>query len=66
MWRTCLDRSHQFLWVFYVYSSILTNLEFKPTAHFNYENTILPMMDGLPKFKDFPEELGGSGEMIEE
>ncbi len=24
------------------------------------------MKDGLPKFKDFPEELGGSGEMIEE
>ena len=51
---------------FDVYSSILKDLEFKPTAHFNYKNTILPMKDGLPKFKDFPEELGGSGEMIEE
>ena len=39
---------------FDVYSSILKDLEFKPTAHFNYENTILPMKDGLPKFKDFP------------
>ena len=26
---------------FDVYSSILKDLEFKPTAHFNYENTIL-------------------------
>jgi len=51
---------------FDVYSYILKDLEFKLTAHFNYENTILPMKDGLPKFKDFPEELGGSGEMIEE
>jgi hypothetical protein len=26
----------------------------------------LPMKDGLPKLKDFPEELGGSGETIAE
>ena len=49
-----------------VYSSVLENFEFKPTAHVNYESTILPMKDGLPKFKDFPEDMGGSGETIEE
>jgi len=26
----------------------------------------LRMKDGLPKFKDFPTEFGGSGEMLEE
>ena len=49
-----------------VYASVLKDLEFKPAIHINYESTILPIKDGLPKFKDFPEELGGSGEMIEE
>jgi hypothetical protein len=28
--------------------------------------TVLPMKDGLPKLKDFPVELGGSGEMLAE
>jgi hypothetical protein len=27
---------------------------------------VLPMHDGLPKLKDFPEEFGGSGEAVEE
>jgi len=26
----------------------------------------MPMKDGLPKFKDFPSELGGSGETLPE
>ncbi len=46
--------------------SILDNFEFKPTAHFNYESTILPIKDGLPKFKDFPKDFGGSGILLEE
>jgi hypothetical protein len=32
----------------------------------NYAETVLPMRDGLPKLKDFPAELGGSGEMVSE
>jgi hypothetical protein len=27
---------------------------------------VLPMKDGLPKLKDFPEELGGSGKTLAE
>jgi len=27
---------------------------------------VLPMKDGLPKLKDFPAELGGSGEQLPE
>jgi hypothetical protein len=32
----------------------LRNFPFKPTVHLNYEETVLPMRDGLPKLKDFP------------
>ena len=32
----------------------------------HYAQSILPIKDGLPKFKDFPAELGGSGEMMDE
>jgi len=27
---------------------------------------VLPMRDGLPKLRDFPAELGGSGQVIAE
>ena len=49
-----------------VYASLVQGLEFKPTLHFNYESTIMPMKDGLPKFKDFPSDFGGSGETLPE
>jgi hypothetical protein len=42
------------------------NFSFKPNVHFNYSETILPIRDGLPKLKDFPAEIGGSGERIPE
>jgi hypothetical protein len=32
----------------------------------NYAETVLPMRDGLPKMKDFPKELGGSGDTLSE
>jgi hypothetical protein len=48
-------------------AAVLTTLAFKPNAHLNYAETVLPMKDGLPKFKDFPAAIpGGSGEMIAE
>ena len=49
-----------------VYGALLQDFVFTPTAHINYENAILRMTDGLPKFKDFPTEFGGSGELLEE
>jgi hypothetical protein len=47
-------------------AGILPTLAFKPTVHFNYEDTVLPMKDGLPKLKDFPAAVGGSGETLPE
>jgi hypothetical protein len=49
-----------------VYAAIIPDLKFKPGVHVNYQETVLPMKDGLPKFKDFPADFGGSGEMLKE
>jgi hypothetical protein len=44
----------------------LRNFPFKPKVHLNYAETVLPMKDGLLKLKDFPEEIGGSGQTVPE
>ena len=49
-----------------VYAATIPTLAFKPALHVNYAETVLPMKDGLPKMKDFPSELGGSGEAVPE
>src|SRR5207244_3010155 len=49
-----------------VYAATIPDLPFEPGVHVNYAETVLPMHDGLPKFKDFPADFGGSGETIEE
>ena len=49
-----------------VYAATIPEFPFAPGVHVNYESTVLPMKDGLPKLKDFPEELGGSGETLPE
>jgi hypothetical protein len=49
-----------------VYAATVPSLNFKPAVHVNYAETVLPMKDGLPKLKDFPAELGGSGESVPE
>ena len=49
-----------------VYSAVLPDLTFQPGVHANYESTVLRMKDGLPKLKNFPPELGGTGEAIPE
>lgn len=49
-----------------VYAAILPTLAFMPGLHVHYQESVLPIHDGLPKQKDVPSELGGSGELIEE
>ncbi len=49
-----------------VYAAIIPTVAFKPAVHVNYAETVLPMKDGLPKLKDFPAELGGSGQAVPE
>jgi hypothetical protein len=49
-----------------VYAVILPTLRFIPSVHVHYQEAVLPMRDGLPKQKDFPTELGGSGILLSE
>ena len=47
-------------------AATIPSLAFKPAVHLNYEETVLPMKDGLPKLRDFPAEVGGTGQTIPE
>ncbi len=49
-----------------VFAATLPTMAFKPAVHVNYAESVLRMRDGLPKLKDFPAELGGSGEAMTE
>ena len=57
---------HPTLGLIDVFAATLPTLAFAPGVHVNYAETVLPMKDGLPKFKDFPKEFGGSGDMASE
>jgi hypothetical protein len=49
-----------------VYAAVIAEFPFQPMLHVNYSETVLRMGDGLPKLKDFPKELGGSGTAVPE
>lgn len=49
-----------------VYAATIPSVTFTPGVHVNYASTVLPMKDGLPKLRDFPKELGGTGEAMAE
>ena len=57
---------HDTLGLVDVPAGIIPTMPFKAGVHLNYEETVLPMKDGLPKLKDFPAEIGGSGEAMAE
>ena len=42
----------------------VSGLAFAPTMHVHYGEKVLAVRDGLPKFKVFPKEFGGSGEKL--
>ena len=47
-----------------VYAAVLKDFPFKPGVHVNYGETVMRIHDGLPKQKDLPSEMGGSGVVI--
>jgi hypothetical protein len=49
-----------------IYAATIPDLPFKPGLHVHYQETVLRMRDGLPKMKDVPREMGGSGETLPE
>lgn len=38
----------------------------EPTIHVHYGEKVMAVRDGLPKFRDFPKDFGGSGETLPE
>jgi hypothetical protein len=61
-----LFAEHPTLKLIDVFASGLPGLKFVPAVHVNYQETRLPVKDGLPKFKDFPTDFGGSGAIAAE
>ena len=61
-----LMNNHPPLGLIDVYAATIPTLKFAPAVHVNYAETVLPMRDGLPKFKDFPADFGGSGDTVSE
>ncbi len=49
-----------------VYAAVIPDLAFNPVMHVYYQETVLPIKDGLTKFRDLPKEAGGSGEELPE
>ena len=52
--------------LFDVYAAMIPGFKFEPHLHVYYSEKVLAVRDGLPKFKDFPEAFGGSGEQMAE
>jgi hypothetical protein len=62
--KTCgghLFTDHPGMGLVDVYAASIPDFAFKPAVHVNYQETRLRMHDGLPKLKDMPSEMGGSG-----
>ncbi len=57
---------HPALGLIDVYAALLPDLPFTPMIHVHYQESVLRIPDGLPKMKDVPVEMGGSGETLEE
>jgi hypothetical protein len=49
-----------------VYAATIPDVPFKPGIHVNYQESVLRIRDGLPKMKDMPKEMGGSGVALPE
>lgn len=49
-----------------VYAAVIRDFRFEPGVHVFYSEAVLRMKDGLPKMKDLPKEVGGSGETVAE
>ena len=64
--RRPFDDQSPVIGTFDVFAPTLRTLKFSPGVHVNYAETVLPMRDGLPKFRDFPADFGGAGEVMAE
>ena len=44
----------------------MSSSKFEPMLHVFYAEKVVSIKDGLPKMKDVPAEMGGSGETLPE
>lgn len=44
-----------------VYAAVIREFSFQPGVHVHCQHSVLPIRDGMPRFKDLPEDMGGSG-----
>ncbi len=49
-----------------VYAAAIPGFPYHAGVHVNYQETKLRITDGLPKMKDVPKEMGGSGVSVAE
>jgi hypothetical protein len=49
-----------------VYAAVIPDLPYKAGVHVNYQESVLAIRDGVPKLKDVPKELGGTGDPLPE
>ncbi len=49
-----------------VYAAVIPEFPFNPAVHVHYQESRLALKDGLPKMKDLPKEMGGSGVTLNE
>ncbi len=47
-------------------SAVIDKFQFEPAFHVHYQESVQPIRDGLPKFRDLPKEAGGTGEQLAE
>ena len=57
---------HPGLGVTDVYAAVIPEFQFKAGVHVNYQETVLPIRNGIPILNAFPKEMGGSGVSIAE
>lgn len=49
-----------------VFAGVIQNFPFQPGIHVHYQETVLKIKDGVPKLRDVPKEMGGSGDVLPE
>ena len=49
-----------------VYASVIADFAYEASMHVHYAESRLPIKDGLPKLRDLPMEMGGSGLSVPE
>lgn len=67
--KTCgghLFTEHPSMGLTDVYAAVIPELAYQPGVHVHYQEAVLRIQDGLPKQKDVPSEMGGSGVEVAE